>query len=194
VTLDQIELWFNTKLLIIDEISFATDNNIKNIEKKLRQLKANSNIYGGIHIIFCGDMRQLEPVEGPPLYKITANSSGIFLTHMNCYIEFNGIHRFNHDLQWGHLLLRFRNGIATPADIQTINTKVQNKNNKMPGDIKYVTYLNKDRDAINTAIFQDRIEYFNNSFNNTNIFIMIFCDRLEYKRNEVYIPVRIFFL
>ena len=80
--------------------------------------------FGGINVIFCGDLRQLEPVRGNPLYKNHENVSSTFKIHVNCYIELDGSHCFAADPEWGQLLLKFRNGEPEDSDIDYINTKV----------------------------------------------------------------------
>ena len=57
-------------MLIVDEISFATQQDISKIESNCRLLKDSPLLYGGIDVVFCGDLRQLEPVEKTTqLYK-----------------------------------------------------------------------------------------------------------------------------
>ena len=79
---------------------------------------------------------------------------------MNCYIELHGMHRFQNDREWGMLLLHFRNGEVMLHDIELINEHVVVRNStmgngtKLPDDIKYATYFNHDRDAINAALFE----------------------------------------
>ena len=56
-------MWQTTRLVIIDEISFADKHDFDKIDNNLRILKQNQNKpFGGINIVFSGDMRQLEPV------------------------------------------------------------------------------------------------------------------------------------
>ena len=50
---EQIERWKKTKMVIIDEISFADKNDIVKIDKHLKSLKEKTNShYGGLNIIF----------------------------------------------------------------------------------------------------------------------------------------------
>ena len=72
ITPEQIELWHTTRLVIIDEISFADKHDFDKIDNNLRILKQNHNKpFGGINIVFSGDMRQLEPVgaDKKPVYE-----------------------------------------------------------------------------------------------------------------------------
>lgn len=58
----------------------------------------------------------------------------------------------------------------------------------MPNDIKYATFSNKDRDSINTGIFQEKLEYYNKKYKSTANFILIFCDKMKIKKYETFIP------
>ena len=72
ITPEYIELWQTVRLLIIEEISFADKNDFDKIDNNLRNLKQNqTKPFGGINIVFSGDMRQLEPVgeNKKPVYE-----------------------------------------------------------------------------------------------------------------------------
>ena len=77
---------------------------------------------------------------------------------VNCYIELNGMHRFKRDVRWGKLLLRMWNGELTMEDVEFIYTKVVtvDKSRHLPKDLRYTTYFNRDRDVINTVLFEER--------------------------------------
>ena len=100
------EIWEHTRLLIVDEISFASKNDIIKINERVKHLKDNQLTYGGIDIIFCGDLRQLEPfgLGQIPLHHATFSE---FHGTQNCYLELKGTHRFAEDPEWGMLLMRF---------------------------------------------------------------------------------------
>ena len=67
------------------------------------------------------------------------------------------MHRFKKDVSWGKLLIRMWNGELTKEDVEFINTKVVtvNKSRHLPKDIRYATYFNRDRNAINMALFEE---------------------------------------
>ena len=147
---EQIELWADTHLLIIDEILFASKSDFPLMHKQLGKLKQEINKkFGGLNIIFSGDFWQLEPVgRGKlPIYK--DDECPYFIDWVNCYIELNGMHRFKKDVRWGKLLMRMRNGELTKEDVEFINTKV------VTVAQRYATYFNRDRDAINTALSEE---------------------------------------
>ena len=157
----------------------------------MRNLKQNqTKPFGGINIVFSGDMRQLEPVgeNKKPVYE---QECPIFKNSINCFIELKGLHRFKQDLEWGKLLYRFRNGEVTEEDIDTINNQVVDINTNLPSNIKYATYYNRDRDAINTALFETRCIEQRKKINNTsfNDTLMIFSDNIKIRDgSKKYVP------
>ena len=101
---EQIELWADICLLILDDITFASKSDFKMMHKQLGKLKQEINKkFGGLNIIFSGDFWQLELVgRGKlPIYK---DDRLYFIYWVNCYIELNGMHRFKKDLSWGNYL------------------------------------------------------------------------------------------
>ena len=63
---------------IIDECSFMDVTQVENLDGKLCALL---NCYKALHIVFCGDFRQLEPIAGKPLYSTKhTEKSGLTLS------------------------------------------------------------------------------------------------------------------
>ena len=157
------------------------------MHKQLGKLKQEINKkFGGLNIIFSGDFQQLEPVgRGKlPIYK--DNNCPYFIDWVNCYVELNGMHRFKKDVRWGKLLMRMRNGELTKEDVEFINTKVVtvHKSRHLPKDLRYATYFNRDRDAINTALFEEhctRLRCHNVSTRDT---LIVLADKLEAKTSH----------
>jgi PIF1-like helicase/Helitron helicase-like domain at N-terminus len=183
INAEQVELWSPTKLVIVDEISFASKQDIATMHKQLSRLKEKIHSrYGGINIIFSGDFRQLEPV-GQFKRPIYAEAVPEFVDWINCFIELNGTWRFRTDVQWGTLLARMRNGTMTTEDVNLINCQIKKKT-KIPADMRYATYFNVDRDAINTAIFEERARHCYQHHQHTNGYIMIFADNILMKNSS----------
>ena len=67
-------------MLMINEISFLDEDNIRKLDRHLRKLKEKDVMFGGIHIVFVGDVFQMLPVRGSPLLK-------------NKTMQFNAINR-----------------------------------------------------------------------------------------------------
>ena len=135
---------------------------LENLDDKLRDLMQKTNaIYGGLHVLFCGDFRQLEPCTGRPLYSRSILDQK-WSNSINCYIELKGLHRFKDDLEWGYILQRIRRNTYTQHDIDTINTRV---NLTPPSGTAYCTYMNADRVAINAGIFSQILKSENTAYN-----------------------------
>jgi len=83
---EQIGVWQGTRLLIIDEISFADKEDFALSHRRMQTLKQKlDGVYGGLSIIFAGDFRQLEPVgeHKQPVYKENCPE---FKDWTNCFI------------------------------------------------------------------------------------------------------------
>jgi PIF1-like helicase len=177
ITPEQIDIWLNTKMVIIDEVSFADKADIIKMESHLCKLKQTAKKYGGVNVVFCGDFCQLEPVgfRKKPLYEDNVPQ---FRDYINCLFEFDGIWRFKNDPAWGKLLSKIRYGIATKKDIEIINCQIV-KNRTVPATVQYACYFNRDKDAINTAIFEDRINYSYEQYGTTAGYMLIFADNIQ---------------
>ena len=153
------------------------------MHKHLGKLKQEINKkFGGLNIIFSGDFWQLEPV-GRGKFPIYKDDCPYFIDWVNCYIELNGMHRFKKDVSWGKLLMGMWNGELTKEDEEFINTKVVSGNISihLPKDIRYMTYFNRDRDAINMVLFEEhcaRLRFHNVSTRDT---LIILADKLAAK-------------
>ena len=55
--------WKDVRILIVDEILFMKDKELKLLNNKLKEIRDRSKPFGGFSIIFAGDFRQLEPVQ-----------------------------------------------------------------------------------------------------------------------------------
>ena len=93
------------------------------------------------------------------------------------------MHRFKKELSWAKLLMRTWNGELTKEDVEFINTKVVtgNKSIHLSKDIRYMTYFNRDRDAIKTVLFEEccaRLRCHNVSTRDT---LIILADKLAAK-------------
>jgi hypothetical protein len=152
---DQVEAWKDTRMLLVDECSYCRASDLEKLDYNVRLLKGNLYTYfGGLHLVLCGDLRQLPPIVGQPLY---ATFCPQFNEGINTYIELGGMHRFRDDPKWGRRLLRFRNGCPTLSDIRTINEAcvVIGADDQLIAGLRYATAVNRDRDSINTATFEE---------------------------------------
>jgi hypothetical protein len=175
------DAWADTRLLIIDEVSFAGNDLLENIDQRTRNLMNRWEPYGGTNVVFAGDYFQLEPVRVDPIYKgyvdLENNNCRLFMKYINCFIELKGRWRFVNDPQYGEVMSRFRDGTPTVEDITYINSRV---GQAVPEDIQVATHTNRDRDAINTGVF-DRVTVENKPENGSVLktAMIIFMDEIS---------------
>jgi thymidine kinase len=117
ITRTEKDQWRHTRLLIIDEVSFASQQLIIKIDQKLKYLTDNpTTLYGGLNVIFSGDFWQLESITEGAI-QIYEEEFIEFHGAINSYIELRGMHRFCFDLPWGKLLTRLRDEAIFDSDI-----------------------------------------------------------------------------
>jgi PIF1-like helicase len=176
-----IKSWSDTRLVIIDECSFASEGQFNKMEECARLLKNVAfQYYGGLNVVFAGDFSQLEPPCRTPIYE--GKECPAFHGLLNTFIELDGQHRFKTDPIYGAMMLRFRNGVPTTRDIDLINeTCLMSSVRLPPPNIPVAVYRNRNRDAINCAQFESFCER-NKPVNPTETLkkaILVFMDNLE---------------
>jgi len=151
--------WCHTIFIIIDEISFLDVDTLTKIDKHLRILtNQREKLYGGLNIIFSGDLWQLPPVSkaNKSLY---ASPSSLW-EQINSVVFLESNHRFRSDPEWGRILERIRCHSFTENDIETINKHILCDTNKLQDNNHYwyACPYNKTRNSISKAIFKRILE------------------------------------
>jgi hypothetical protein len=59
-----ITAWQPISMVIIDEISMMSAKQLAVVNERLQRLKEDSNTFGGVHLIFSGDLYQLAAIGG----------------------------------------------------------------------------------------------------------------------------------
>ncbi|KAH7933362.1 hypothetical protein HPB49_011889 [Dermacentor silvarum] len=64
-------LFRDVKCIIVDEVSMQSSDLLKQVEMRLREIRASkmTEPFGGFDVIFCGDLRELPPVRASEVYK-----------------------------------------------------------------------------------------------------------------------------
>ncbi|KAG7352578.1 PIF1-like helicase [Nitzschia inconspicua] len=159
---NELEEFKHAYLVTVDEISFASVEDVDVLNQKMKQILDNTMApFGGVPVVFSGDFTQLLPVGGIPLYR--RDEGAEWRQSINVFMELKTNHRFGKDLVWGKLLGRFRDHGPTTDEVATINARVVGACNgplekNVPSDAVYATKTNVDRMAINDAIFVKHLE------------------------------------
>ena len=153
----------NMELLIIDEVSMLRADLLDAMDFMMQTVRKNKYSFGGVQVLFIGDLLQLPPVIRDEEWRTLRNYyKGKFFFHSHAiqqnpplYIELSKIYRQTDDV-FISVLNNLRNNQITPEDIQVLNQYVQPdfdlKNNK--GYIMLTTH-NVKADAINDQAIKD---------------------------------------
>lgn len=130
-------------LLIIDEVSMLDDDLFTNVSKYLQIIRDNKAPFGGVQLVLCGDMCQLQPVSGNYCFLCEE------WKRLNPYhIILTKIFRQDGDHEFIKILMELRYGRCSDEILQSL---IKCKHTEFPDDIvpTRMYSLNKDVDQIN---------------------------------------------
>jgi hypothetical protein len=121
-------LFNSMELLIIDEVSMLRADLLDAIDWTLRSIRKQNAPFGGVQVLYIGDLLQLPPVvKNEEWVELRNYYNGIFFFHSKVvqenppiYIELTKIYRQS-DRKFIELLNRFRNKEHTDQDIDMLN-------------------------------------------------------------------------
>ncbi|MDR1738445.1 MAG: helix-turn-helix domain-containing protein [Candidatus Symbiothrix sp.] len=158
----KLEVIRQMELLIIDEVSMLRSDTLDAIDAVLRRIRRSSNPFGGVQMLYIGDMFQLPPVVKDEEWSILRDyyrtqfffHAHALLKNPPVYIELKKVYR-QQDSQFIDLLNRVRNNILQDADIKLLNSRYFRDFNP-PKDQKFITLTthNFQADKINTEKLQ----------------------------------------
>ncbi|GHT73966.1 helicase [Bacteroidia bacterium] len=124
----KLDLLRQLELLIIDEVSMLRADILDAIDVSLRAIRHNGKPFGGLQMLYIGDLFQLPPVAKEDEWKLLKEyypSTFFFHAHViqqtkPVYLELKKVYRQG-DPIFVDLLNRIRNNVMTNADIQRLN-------------------------------------------------------------------------
>ena len=145
------------ELLIIDEVSMLRADTLDCIDAVLRYIRKKDKPFGGVQMLYIGDMFQLPPVvkENEWVF-LREHYQSLFFFHSKAmqrvppvYLELKKIYR-QRQQTFVDLLNRVRNDELTDSDLQTLNRQYR-PNFRPPEGEKYITLTthNTKADTIN---------------------------------------------
>ena len=153
----------NMELLIIDEVSMLRADLLDAIDHMMQTVRKKTAPFGGVQVLFIGDLLQLPPIIKDEEWRILRNYyKGKFFFHSNVvqqnpplYIELSKIFRQSDD-QFISVLNNLRNNQITSDDIQILNQFV-NPNFDLKANKGYITLTthNAKADTINSQSLHD---------------------------------------
>lgn len=124
-------LFRNLELLIIDEVSMLRADVLDAMDFMLQTIRRNNKPFGGVQVLFIGDLLQLPPVVKNDEWEILKRYyDGIFFFHSivvrdnpPLYIELDKVYRQS-DGEFIQILNNLRNNSVTTTDLQILNQYV----------------------------------------------------------------------
>ncbi|WP_289663961.1 helix-turn-helix domain-containing protein [Flavobacterium panacagri] len=153
----------NMELLVIDEVSMMRADLLDAVDFMMQTVRRNTQPFGGVQVLFIGDLLQLPPVIRDEEWRTLKNyyrgkfffHSHVLQTYPPIYIELSKIYRQTDDA-FISVLNNLRNNQITPEDIAILNHYVKPdfdfKENK--GYITLTTH-NAKADSINNQSIND---------------------------------------
>ena len=153
----------NMELLVIDEVSMLRADLLDAVDFMMQTVRRNTHPFGGVQVLFIGDLLQLPPVIRDEEWRTLKNyyrgkfffHSHVLQTYPPIYIELSKIYRQTDDA-FISVLNNLRNNQITPEDIAILNQYVKPdfdfKENK--GYITLTTH-NAKADSINSQSIND---------------------------------------
>ncbi len=118
------------ELLIIDEVSMLRADLLDAVDTVLRRIRRRNRPFGGVQLLFIGDLHQLPPVVKQPEWQVLKQyyPSAYFFAaralqdHAPISIELSHIYRQT-DKQFITVLNRLRDNELTPEDLDLLNSR-----------------------------------------------------------------------
>ncbi|MDR2472238.1 MAG: helix-turn-helix domain-containing protein [Tannerella sp.] len=126
----KLDLIRQLELLIIDEVSMLRADTLDAIDRTMQGLRRNNQPFGGVQMLYIGDMFQLPPVVKDEEWELLKNhyeSPFFFHAHVfkrvpPIYLELKKVYRQNEEYFVG-ILNNVRNNCLTQSDLNNLNAR-----------------------------------------------------------------------
>ena len=159
------QLWTNTRILVVDEISFGGyEDFLQKLSKNLQLLTQEDEIlFGSVPIVFIGDFFQLEPTCGKAIYKFPG--SLYWEQELNMMVELQGKWRYKDCPILQDIFPIYRKFGLTDEVRQVFNSRVIGNGLANGGlvelpdisKVKVCTWTNKKKETFNELIFMEHL-------------------------------------
>jgi energy-coupling factor transporter ATP-binding protein EcfA2 len=119
----------HVRFVIIDEVSMLPYEYLYQINLRLQELKGCQELFGGVNVLLFGDLMQLPPVIGTPIYLQPEEMEGtLHLFHQFNFCELTEIVRQRGDSTFVDLLNNLREGRMTVEQYEVLqNIQINSK-------------------------------------------------------------------
>lgn len=128
------QFWRHIRFVIIDEVSMVCYELLYQIHRRLQELKCKYNdLFGGVNVLLFGDLLQLPPVYGSPIYLQPEDMEGsLHLWQQFSFCELELVVRQKGDIVFIALLNNLREGKLTLEQYEILVSKTEKS--KQEGD------------------------------------------------------------
>lgn len=150
------------ELLVIDEVSMLRSDLLDAVDFALQYIRKNSRPFGGVQVLYIGDLQQLPPVVKEEEWDVLRRyykgryffHSKVIEQHPPVYIELTHIYRQS-DADFIDILNDLRHNKVTPSGMQLLNRHVRTgfEVAQNPGYIVLTTH-NAKADALNARTLE----------------------------------------
>lgn len=145
------------ELLIIDEVSMLRADTLDAMDWMLRNVRKSNEPFGGVQVLFIGDLLQLPPIVKQEEWQTLKNyypsiyffNAKVLQECPPLLIELDKIYR-QEDQKFVDILNNLRNNQLNIADLEVLNAKVLQSENEETKDWLTLTTHNAKADDINT--------------------------------------------
>ena len=124
----------NVEVVIVDEMSLVSSDNLYNLHKRLQEIFASEESFGGRCILLVGDILQLPPIRAPQIFSAPRqfDSAVMFKSkELNLWENCESVLLETNFRQgqgpWLEMLNRIRIGEATDEDIEILESRQSSK-------------------------------------------------------------------
>ena len=157
-----VEMVRAVEMIIIDEVSMVRCDVLDAADEVLRHYRNSTKPFGGVQMVFIGDLFQLMPVaptedweQLKKYYKSPYFFSSKAFGMLDCpMLELKKVHR-QKDSDFIHLLNHVRDGMSLPSEIQLLNTRYKaDYKPSLTGGYVTLTTHNRKAKGINWGMLQ----------------------------------------
>ncbi len=175
-TEQDLNYYCDMRMAIVDEVSFMSHSELIKLSENLQRFtECREFRFGKMPIVFLGDFRQLENINGKGILDFP--NSIYWEQAINCMIELKGVHRFRECEKMKDIMPAMHSQGLSEEHRRLLNSRVIGGKDingnivKMPNiaSTRFATYHNKNRCSQNSQVFREYLKEFHSKTNSSNI-------------------------
>ena len=154
------------EVIIVYEMSLVSSDNLYNLNKRLQEIFASEDIFGGKCVLLIGDILQLPPIRAPAIFLPPRNFDSLVLfesPELNLWENCQSVLLTENFRQgqgpWLKMLNRFRIGEATEEDIKVLQSRQSSLLSEAEyNDASHLCYTNRETNNHNNNMLNKALQ------------------------------------